>query len=86
MGTRKEIDPEDLTLEDRDIWMKVSVTAQWVNWESKSPWEFAAIADELDARRMLWIQNQASYAVRQEKRFGRGKRLRSVHPLARIGM
>ena len=43
-------------------------------------------ADVRDARVMLWISRQAQYARDQERRYGRGKRLRRVHPLARIGM
>jgi hypothetical protein len=42
--------------------------------------------DRRDARIMHWIASQQAYAYRQERRYGRGGRLASVHPLARIGM
>lgn len=51
-----------------------------------SVWEQAARADERDADLMLWIQQQAGYATKQDKRYGRGRRLGTVHPLAKIGM
>jgi len=85
MTTRREIDPEDLTLEDREIWVGLTSRGGRL-YTMLSIWEQSAIADERDARRMLWIASQAHYAHKQERRYGRGKRLPSVHPLARIGM
>jgi hypothetical protein len=42
--------------------------------------------DRTDSNEMRWITQQADYARRQDQRYGRGKRLSRVHPLARIGM
>jgi hypothetical protein len=85
MATRREIDPEDLTLEDRSIWLLLTGKGGRL-YATLSIWENAAIADERDARNMLWIQKQASFAARQDRKYGRGKGVRTVRPLARIGM
>ena len=85
MTIRRDINPEDLTPEDRDIWLMLTA-AQPASDVLVSIWEQSAIADEKDFRTMLWIQNQAPFARRQDRRYGRGKRVGRVHPWARIGM
>jgi hypothetical protein len=82
---RTEIDPEHLTSEDREIWVSLTTRGGRL-YPILSMWERSALADERDARKMLWIERQAGYARKQDQRYGRGKRLRHVHPLARIGM
>jgi hypothetical protein len=47
---------------------------------------FSQHDDRRDARQMLWIQRQAGYRAEHERRYGRGKPIRRLHPLARIGM
>lgn len=42
--------------------------------------------DRRDWLQMRWIQQQRGYRERYERRYGRGKPIRSCHPLARIGM
>jgi hypothetical protein len=48
--------------------------------------EQMAAADRRDYYIMLWIAKQAGYAARQDRRYGKGERIKRVHPLARIGM
>jgi len=82
MTIRRDINPEDLTPEDRDIWLMLTA-AQPASDVLVSIWEQSAIADEEDFRTMLWIQSQAPVA-RWYRRGGRGPG--RIHPLARIGM
>lgn len=83
---RRDIDPEDLTPEDRDIWLMLTAGFTGRLYTILSIWEQSAIADEKDFRTMRWIENQAAFARRHDARYGRGKRTGGVHPLARIGM
>jgi hypothetical protein len=43
-------------------------------------------ANRRDYAIMKWIAKQARYRALHERRYGRGKPIRRLHPLARIGM
>lgn len=43
-------------------------------------------AEARDYRIMLWITRQANFRARHERQYGRGKPVRGLRPLARIGM
>lgn len=46
----------------------------------------SSLQDARDYRVMLWITRQARYRAQQQRQYGRGKPIKRLHPLARIGM